>query len=230
MHIVFTAYNRPRYLQATLASWAAVRGWQDATRHMFLEPGPAASHMLTIARLHGLAVHHNPVRHGVLHNPWVALQDAFATEEFAILAEDDIVVSDDILEYFTWARDRFATDGGVLAVCANTKAATSQDDNLVLRGRHFDPLVWGTWRDRWTDVLRDTWDHDYSSGTREHPQSGWDWNINLRVLGNRDVLWPASSRSNHIGAHAGTHTTLLSFPGSVSPTFRPHRPPAPFHL
>ncbi len=228
--LVFTAYNRPVYFEPVMAAWTQVRGFGDWQPEVFLEPSPAAEAMTGIAAEAGAAVTRNPLKRGVLSNPWNALYTAFnAGADFVVLAEDDVLVSDDILEYFTWASTTFA-DQHILTVCACSFApacAPGHEQNTV-RHKQFTPLIWGTWADRWTDQLRDTWDHHYSTGTSEAPQSGWDWNINLRIMRDWDVISPIASRSTHIGRHGGAHTTAQTFPGSIAPTFAAHRPSAPF--
>ncbi len=222
--LVYTAYNRPAYFRTVLESWGGVRGFADWKPTVHLEPSDHADEMIAIAVAAGVLVRPNRHRRGVLGNPWHALDRAFnAGADFVVLAEDDVIVSDDILEYFTWASEHCRADT-TLAVCAsNHTTDPAADEYAALRSNRFCPLVWGTWVEQWTGVLRDTWDHDYGSGTPDAPQSGWDWNINLRVMGERHVIVPAASRSRHIGRVDGTHTTALSFPGSVARTFRPHR-------
>ncbi len=230
IRLVFTAYNRPVYWDAALATWHRARGFADLTPVVHLEPGDAEYVMSAIAAGYGVAVHRNLFRRGVLTNPWYAIDTAFAAgADFVILGEDDIEVSDDIVEYFTWAATELR-DEHILAVCA-----CSMDTDADPAGTHtvrthqvFNPLVWGTWRDRCADVLRDTWDHDYSSGTPAAPQSGWDWNINLRVMRDWRIAAPLHSRSTHIGQYGGTHMHPAAFPASQAPTFARHRPAAPY--
>jgi hypothetical protein len=226
--LVFTAYNRPQYFTPVMASWAAVRGFADWDPVVFLEPSPVQQEMTRIAAAAGAGVWANPHRRGVSDNPWYALDTAFTVGEgsdFAVLAEDDVLVSDDVLEYFSWAAQRFRREH-ILTVCAASFATTCPPDQEqdTVRSGQFCPLVWGTWADRWTAVLRDSWDHDYSSGTATQPQCGWDWNIGLRVMGDWQVIAPAASRSVHIGADGGAHCTPAHFPATVAPTFTAHRP------
>lgn len=233
MRLVFTAYQRPFYWEPVLTQWKTVRGFHDWTPTVFLEPSPSREAMIRISHEAGVYVHANPRRNGVLHNPWVALNTAFehwTRPEFVVLAEEDILPSDDILEYFTWAADEYRNDS-ILAICAASFHETVAPENeyRVQQHKQFCPLIWGTWRDRWEYVLRDTWDHDYSSGTPDAPQSGWDWNINLRIMQGWDIISPWASRSTHIGEHLGVHTTQFSFPGSVAKTYQPHREPSPYY-
>jgi hypothetical protein len=230
--LVFTAYNRPCYFTPVMASWAQARGFGDWNPTVYLEPSSQRPTMAAIAGNHGATVVVNPHRLGVLHNPWNALNTAFSNgADFVVLAEDDVLVSDDVLEFLRWASVRFKTQH-VLAACACSQEPTSSPTqaNHVTIHRRFNALVWGTWRDRWDNVLRDTWDHDYSSGTPDAPQSGWDWNINLRVMADWYIASPVASRSQHIGEFGGIHMQPAAFPESTSPTFRQHRPRAPFTL
>lgn len=230
--LVFTAYDRPHYFHGSIGSWFYARGWADWQPAVHLEPSPVREYMSEIAESAGARVHHNPQRLGVLHNPWTALDAAFNTDaDFAVLAEDDILVSNDILDYFTWAADTLH-GRHILAVCAFNPAKTVQpgDEHTITTTRQFSPLIWGTWKDRWCSVLRDTWDHDYSSGTPAQPQSGWDWNINLRVMGDWRNAVPLASRSDHIGRHGGTHTTVFTFGSSRAATFTLNRPPGTFKM
>jgi len=230
--LVFTAYNRPRYFSPVMTTWWKVREYADWQPRVFLEPGPAEHTMTRIATTYGAQVHLNPHRRGVLSNPWHALDTAFTEgADFVVLAEDDVMVSDDVLEYFTYASAAFRTDH-VLGICANSNATTCSpaDEGLLRRTKAINPLVWGTWADRWTGVLRDTWDHSYSSGTPDAPQSGWDWNIALRVIQDWTVIAPYASRSTHIGEYGGTHCTVAQFPDTVAPTFNPCRPRTTYRL
>jgi len=230
--LVLTANDRPYYFQPVLDSWRTARGFTDWSPTVFLEPSPVRESMARLATSAGIEVHLNTQCRGVLRNPWHALNTAFTDgADFTVLAEDDVLVCDDILDMFTWAAARFADDH-VLAVCACSMQpdVDPADTNTVIRHRWFNPLVWGTWTDRWTQVLRDTWDHDYSSGTPHAPQSGWDWNINLRIMNDWSIAGPLASRSTHIGEYGGTHMQPAQFAGSVAPTFRPRRSRAPFVL
>lgn len=163
----------------------------------------------------------NPRRLGVLSNPWHALDLCFSRgAPFAVLAEEDTPVADDVLEYLAWARAAYEADRQVAAVCAHYLGRPAAGDPAaVIRDRLFSPVVWGTWADRWAALLRDTWDHDY-----EH--NGWDWHINSLLAG-RDlrVIKPALSRSQHIGEHGGAHCTPGFYPQTVAASFREHYDP-----
>ena len=208
--VVFTVGGRLRYLEKTLASWAGVRGIEQATLIFLVEPAePKVTLRCAEARKFcKLAlVSENRERLGVTMNPWHAMQTGFRLADFVILAEEDTPVSTDVLEYFAWARDEYKVWADIKAVCAHQIGEPLGGEGDVLRSKHFSPVVWGTWRETWLDLFRDDW-----GGPR-----GWDANLNeiLQEKGGRVVI-PARSRSQHIGEHGGAHCTPGYFPRTVS--------------
>lgn len=230
--LFLTAYNRPDYLAQTLESWARVRGlgrWHIVFR---VEPSDVQDEILRLidafkqkADLASTETILNPERYGVLHHPWVGFEDLFGRFDFVARAEDDLLVATDILEYLEWASAHFQFDADVAAILGYASGAAGASAADVVVEQWFNPLVWGTWRHRWVDVIRDTWDHDYSTfnGTPGN-QAGWDWNLNTRVLPSLGLLCahPAVSRSNHIGVY-GVHSTVENF--RLTPSFVADRPP-----
>jgi hypothetical protein len=232
--IVFTVGGRLNYLLETLTSWSLVRGVSEATMIFLVEPGCDSASLrnqkLLVsacldARLMArqVLVTVNPEQRGVLGNPWHAMQTGFAMSDFVILAEEDTPVSDDVLEYFSWARREYAGDLRTWAVCAHQLGVPLGDESAVIRSAHFSPVVWGTWGHAWRRWIRDTWTFDYS-------HNGWDWNLN-RVMAQNDgqVIIPARSRSQHIGEHGGAHCTPDMFADTVSWSWAPHREPQTYH-
>lgn len=224
--MVFTAYKRPLYWDRVLESWSQVRGIDDVSVTVFLEPSDFTDTMQAIVkyRFPHARVHVNPERVGVLENPYQALNTSFsAGNPFTVLAEDDVIVSSDVLEYFQWAQS-LHWDTSLLGACAFSRAVLPrQDPELVNQFPDFCPLVWGTWSDRWFKYLEPTWDHDYTSGPVSGQQQGWDWNIKLRVMGERHFLFPSQSRSDHIGELGGQHMQPQDFSASRAPSFREYQ-------
>jgi hypothetical protein len=223
--IVFTVGGRMTYLLDTLDSWSRVRGIDRATMIFLVEPREHQHSGIVFECLEArhfarqAIVSVNPTLRGVLANPWHAMQTGFRQSGFVILAEEDTPVSADVLEYFGWASHEYLDDPAIWAVCAHQIGEPLGGPELVIRSRHFSPVVWGTWSDRWARRFRDSWQFDYS-------QRGWDWNIN-RLMGEDDglVLIPARSRSQHIGQHGGAHTTAEMFADTQSWSFEPDYPP-----
>lgn len=227
--LVFTCNNRPEFLQETLESWSNVRSLDSWKKWIFVEPSDRRSEVLQVIKKSGLNfnVVLNDKKNGVLHNPWVAMDTAFSDGcDFAVLAEDDIIVSSDIAEYFTALFGMFSPVD-TLGVSAYSSLA-SGDPARVLRIPHFWGLLWGVWKESWYDHLRDTWDHDYSTHNGiPGVESGWDWNINTRIMPDlgKSFIAPEVSRSRHIGRY-GEHVRPQDFENvSPSPSFQLSREP-----
>jgi len=200
-------------------SWQKVRGFQDWPVYAMIEPSPFQNEILDIFT----SVDHpnlvpivNSKRLGVLEAPYVGFEGMFSPlmgYDFVVRAEDDLLVSTDILEYFTWAANQYRKDSEIGAI--NAYALEHGPANTVARVEKFSPLVWGTWADRWNSVIGPTWDHDYST----HPGelAGWDWNIYLRVFPQNGlkVIRPEQSRVDNIGVY-GVHATPENYQTSES--------------
>jgi len=214
--VSFTAWNRPGYLKASLASWSGVRGISDARLMFRVEPGcdEVTEICHSAADFAETNVTVNPVRFGESRNPWEAMNDAFTQTDadFVICGEDDDVVADDILEYFGWAAERFATYRSVFAVCAFQQDRQGGEHEARLE-QYFQPWIWGIWRDRWEHELRGDWDFNYS-------HKGFDWHIREHHVqdSGRAVVFPCRSRVQIIGQE-GMHFTPAVFPQYVSRCF-----------
>ena len=210
--VVFTvAGKRLPYLKETVASWAEVRGVDQATLVFCLEPtiDNWIIRECLLARQFAarVLVSENRRTEGVTLNPWHAMELGFRLADFVVLAEEDTPVSTDVLEYFAWAREEYAADDRVKAVCAHQIGVPLGGEGDVFRSAHFSPVVWGTWRDTWDVWFRGDWGGP----------SGWDGQVNaiLKRIGCQVVV-PARSRSQHIGRDGGAHCTPAYFPRTVS--------------
>lgn len=233
--IVFTVHMRPWYLREVLASWGEVRGIQDWRIIFKVEPSPLITEVTKVIdhfRHPDKQVVFNPEKLGVLVNPWDGLDTSFRTgAQFSVVAEEDLIVSDDVLEYLTWARDEFLDQPRVLgAMCQMQGMFESDDPSEVALVQDFNPWIWGTWTSRWKSVLRDTWDKDYSSGGAT--DGGWDWNIAKRLLPRFDMVMAVTgaARSQNIGKFLGTHASPDDFEGTQAKTFSNHRDPVQYRV
>lgn len=222
--LFFTAYDRLDYLKQAMDTWAYVRELNDWRVVVMIEPGEQHEEIrdfmhgfFTAKRHPDYEVMVNPTRYGVLHHPWVGFERLFGYHHFVVRAEDDLLVSSDILEYFAWADETYRLNKQVASVHGFNHHDLGADDEVQLC-EHFNPLIWGTWQDRWRTVIGPTWDHNYST-FNERPgfQAGWDWNLNTRIYPQRDLraLYPLSSRVDNIGLH-GTHSTPENYRTSAS--------------
>lgn len=222
--LFFTAFDRPDYLRQTLDSWEKVRGIQDWHVQLRIEPSPRQQEIKDMFQLFAetmmlpsYEVVTNPEVYGVLHHPYVAFRDLFLDHEFVVRAEDDLRVSDDTLEYFEWAEQRYRVERGVATVHGFSRGVGHADDVLI--APDFNPWLWGTWRPVWDTVFEHTWDHHYSTyNVSPGMQSGWDWNLRTRIFPKYGYqgVFPVCSRVDNIGLWGvhGTpdnHETAISF-------------------
>lgn len=219
--LVFTAYNRPEYLQRTISSWNNARGLQGWNTTFFIDPSDQQASVAEIALALNTTVttRINPEKLGVLVNPWNALNTAFEDgADFVVLAEDDVIVSQDILEFFEWTSVEYETSKNIVIVNAFSTIGGDKA-NQIMQDGSFSPLIWGVWRKNWETYFRDTWDKDYSTGNPDGSEAGWDWNIN-RILAKEQkvTIKPLQSRSSHIGLF-GTHMTPDLMPTSEGVDF-----------
>jgi hypothetical protein len=220
--IAFTANNRPFYLRPVIESWNAARNLPYWHAQAYIEPSDVQEEMseIILGLNTSVDVILNETTAGVLTNPWNALEAAFSSgADFVVLAEDDVVVSNDVLEYFEWASIEYETSHHVLTINAFSQLGGSPN-TVTTEDANFNPLIWGTWKNRWYDYLRDTWDKDYSTGNPDGSEAGWDWNINRIIKANDfTVVKPFQSRSDHIGEYLGTHMTPDLYPESRGTDF-----------
>lgn len=246
--IVTTAWKRPYYLEQTLAAWERVRGIEQVGRFcIMLGKSERFAEALDVIDAFAARVPFDVTLHtddGTL-GPWRTNADgmsmAFADPavSFAAIAEEDILPADDILELLAWGRDEFEDDPAVLVVNAHSRCGQGWDGPAVKDDPDADPALvrlapyfnqwgWGTWRDRWENVLLPDWDYDGTSG---HPmQSGHDWNIHLRTMRGHVAVVPDASRAQHIGDLEAWAATAETLSWSKAASFREHREPVTFEV
>lgn len=258
MALALTAWKRPHYLARTLESWHAADGVSELAR-VVVGVGRSDAYLdqLQLIREFRDRLSHAPVdiladstaatSSPGMHRALGELGDAVfnpvfgPAPEFVVFGEEDVIVSSDVLRYMAWASLRFASESRVLAVCAHSvggqgwdahEPASDQDaDQETARLRpYFNAWVWGTWRDRWNDVLAKTWDWECDSGGEL--DSGYDWNIATRVLPSIDGLCvvPDASRSQNIGRDDGVYCTAESFAYSRAASFMLRRDGVDYRL
>jgi hypothetical protein len=153
--------------------------------------------------------------------------------EFLICSEEDIIVSDDVLTYMSWANESFASDPRVLTVSAhnalgqgwhrNPPDDSEADQEAVRLHPQFHPWCWATWRGRWEKVLQPNWDWDANTGTAPHDH-GYDWQI-CRLMDRYGLFaaTPDASRSQNIGQHGGVYASPDDFASTQAASFLLHR-------
>ena len=252
--LVMTAWRRPDYLERALASWVKVRGasrlgglvvalgpseHEERQRDTIELAGRALDRQIII-RPDSAKAQASPGMHRALGETLTWVRDELKPAA-VICAEEDLIVSDDVLEYMDWALNRFVGDPTVATVLAHDAGGQGWDipgiglggfdapqDEVSLRS-YFNPWVWATWAGPRLDHLLDRWDWDATTGQVAW-QRGYDWQI-LRVIreGLLSVV-PAASRSQNIGQNGGVYARPDLFDQTQSASFRKHRDPLTYQL
>lgn len=232
MIVAFTvSCAREKYLRETLDSWTRARGSRECKMVFALEPPgsqfpvEAFSEFARRSFPAGVSVHPAPRPLHCLANTRRAMELALQQEDFGAVAEEDLEVADDVLEYLAWASEAYREDKNVVAVCAHARASQLSDSAAVVRAPWFNPLVWGTWRDRWTEVIAPQWQAADWSGNRE----SWDLQL-MTTVSTRGLhsVFPVRSRSVHRGEVSTQYTYELGrafWPSSISDCYAPHYEP-----
>lgn len=255
--LICSAHRRPDYLERTLASWTRVRGVGRLAR-LVVPLGPSevedrqreiiglaeAAMGLSgrvILRPDSPAAVASPGMHRALGEAVTWVRDELRPHAI-ICAEEDIIVSSDVLEYMVWALNRFSADPLVATVCAHDIGGQGWDipgigelgfyagQDEVTLAPYFNPWVWATWCDSRLDMVLGTWDWDATHG--DHPnRNGYDWGI-LREIHARGLVSavPAASRSQNIGRDGGYYARPELFDQTQSASFRKHRDPLEYKL
>lgn len=255
MAVMTTAWRRPYYFEPVLASWANTEGQEDLRRFIIsLGPTDRYDQQVTVIRqmaprfgvgLEVLPQSEAAVRGDGIRVPFgphraiaEAIDHVFTDPgvEFVVAGEEDVQVSSDVLNYMRWAATEFQDSPDVLAVCAHNQhgqgwdepgpaADDNADQDTVRLLPYFNPWCFGTWRDRWEKILEPEWDYTCSSG--DAATSGYDWNVQLRIIPRHGMLCvvPDASRSQNIGALEGWASSPEIVARAQSQSFRREREP-----
>jgi glycosyltransferase involved in cell wall biosynthesis len=252
--LLISAYKRPDYFRRSLESWVAARG-SGELRRIAVALGPSDAEgeqravIAEIAKDAPCPVVIFPDSPACAQVPGAhraygeGANRIFAEDpdcRFLIFGEEDIVVSDDVFEYFTWGRKVSA--GKALAVIAHNARGngwqrpvqeddTDADQAAARLVRSFSPWGWGTWSQLWRLVIEPEWDYDCNRGLRPD-QHGCDWQMQrLLMRQGLPVLVPDASRSQNIGEQGGIYWNPGDdFSWTQSASFREHRDPVTYRL
>jgi len=225
--LAFTCADRPQYLKPTLDSWLKTDLSIVSAVHFFIEPTDKRDECVAVideftAKSPAPVIKHfNKEKLGVLRNPWNLFNHCFRIEgaKYVILGEDDFLVSPDVLNFFEASKNSWYHK--TMAACAKWVGKNADNNPATWhRTTEFTGNIWMVDAGSWVKHLRDNWDFDYSSGAADNSPSGWDWNIQLRVMPKNDLhcIVPTASRSKHIGI-SGVHCTEEVFKDTVAWNF-----------
>jgi hypothetical protein len=252
-----TAWRRPDYLAQALDTWTGARGVSGLSRLVVAlgRSDPATEDkqraiITAAASAMGLpcVILPDSDRAAAQHGMHRAIGEALTwiqgelAPAAVICTEEDIAVSDDVLEYMLWELNRWEHDPQVLTVCAHDEGGQgwhvpgigarggNNPQDAVRLSDDFNPWCWATWGSRLPWLL-ERWDWDATLGGPMPTQHGYDWQIRFLVhaTGMRSVV-PAASRSQNLGRDGGVYAKPELYEQTLAASYRPHRPPTEYKV
>lgn len=197
MNITVSGYNRPAYLNQTLAALRECRGIEHCRVVVLLDPCDETPGQEELAKRYGFEVGVYRERQGCNGAIYHAFAHGFEQmgSEFHVHLEDDTVPCRDALRWFAWARDEYRANPAVLNVSGYQRVSNGCVGESGLR-RWFTPWGWGTWLDRWRGL---------SAGWSRTREISWDVVVNHVLRAGRYEAFPTVSRIQNVGGEKGTH-------------------------
>ena len=197
MNITVSAYNRPEYLEQTLAALRSCIGIETCRVVVCIDPSEHATRSAGIAARYGFESATFDRRVGCNKAIRAALAFGFDQmgSEYHVHFEDDTVPTRDCLRWFAWARDQYRDDPAVMNVSGYQRISNGSPGECGLR-RWFTPWGWATWLGRWPCL---------SHGWARDDVTSWDVIVNHALRAGRYEAFPTVSRIQNIGAENGTH-------------------------
>ena len=195
--ITVSAYNRPAYLEQTLAALARCDGIDECRAFVLLDPCDETPQSVEIAARYGFPAYVYSNRVGCNRAIFGGFAFGFQQlqADYHLHLEDDTVPCRDALRWFAWARDRYRDDPRVMNVSGYHRLGNGDRTQSTLR-RWFTPWGWATWADRWAGIAPH-WRHEDGLS--------WDVVLNHAIRGDRLEAHPTVSRIQNIGGENGTH-------------------------
>jgi hypothetical protein len=251
--LLISAWRRPRYLRKTLESWTQVPEVKTLRRIIFAvgrshKQDEVVDVIKEMAKRLGPDVEIRPDSDAAFAQPGMhtalgeAMRAAFADDpglNFLVCSEEDIVVSSDVLRYMDWARSLRKDHPDLLVVEAHNQLGQGwhpadvydedAEQHVARLVRQFHPWCWGTWRDRWENVLEPNWDWACNTGTRGF-DNGYDWQINRIIERGYTAVAPDASRSQNIGRFEGVYANPALFQQTQAASYLPVRDQVAYQL
>jgi len=200
--IAVIASNRPHYLYRMLRSLLSVSGVQVSQIVVFIDG--YFDEPLEVAHLFGIqAIHHAPLgsKNARISQHYksslTAIFDMHPQSRFAMILEEDLDVSPDILYFFGQLLPLYDNDTSIYCISAWNDHGydhSSGDASLVNRVETMPGLGW---------VLKKTLFKGELEGNWPSVEKQWDWDMWMRlpsVRKGRECLVPDVSRTYHFGS------------------------------
>lgn len=166
--ILINAFNRPRSLEACLDSLSHVTNpiyiYIDGPR----ANSPSDLELITdcesVARASSLNVKLIEVSEmnlGLCQSVSKSITKILSEHTCLIVLEDDLVVSSDFVNFMERALDYFEADKSIGSICGANSVPVSEIENPESPFRlsiYADSWGWGTWGDRWEDIIFQEYD------------------------------------------------------------------------
>ena len=222
INIAISAYNRPEYSRRSLAAIFGAKGFSKDKYNIHCaldchQDGLFNQEVYNVYASFGISPLVALKKQGCNYTVKEALRLAWEDNpDFVLMIEDDIIISDDALMYIEWAAEKYKDDPSVRTIglwghengYALGSTLPEKEHGKVMRQNYFSCWGWGTWRDRWEEML-DKW----TTGSDFHDTS-WDVILSSH-LGERVEILPSISRAYNCGEHGGTHRGR-AWPGVVA--------------
>lgn len=196
--LAMTAYRRANYLRESLFSLANNDDLTDCQLHFSLEPGDEeVLGTCEFTRFMPTEIHINPHVYGVTGNPYEMLKRMFERgAEHVIYLEDDVLLAPDAIRMAKWFFNLPAEtcDAYLCLTFYNNNSSADADICAIQSGQNFSALGMAITKYQWENYFAPNW--------HANP-AGWDHSIQA-LTAERKTLFPAISRSHHIGRHGGT--------------------------
>jgi len=200
--ITVTITNRKEYLSRLLNSLEKIQDLQDWHIYFSVEPvGEQLIPLLESWKYKNKTIIQRLTKQGVLHHPYVLLNEIFQKSNLNIYLEEDIIVSPDI----TNLADFYLKHQNDFLLLTYFSRCSCPDKNILFETYevtsdkvHFYPFAWVTSQKNWSDYISKWWYSD---------NRGWDYSVVSQIQKqNKPILIPSMCRSNHIGDY-GEHAT-----------------------
>lgn len=200
--ITVTVTNRKEYLSRLLNSLEKIQNLEDWHIYFSVEPvGEQLIPFLESWKCKNKTIIQRSIKHGVLHHPYILLNEVFQKSILNIYLEEDVIVSPDI----TNLADFYLTHENNFILLTYFSRCSHPDKNILfetyevnMEKVYFYPFSWVTSRKNWNDYISQWWYLD---------NRGWDFSLVSQIQKqNKPILIPSMCRSNHIGDY-GEHVT-----------------------
>jgi hypothetical protein len=222
INIAISAYNRPEYSRRSLAAIFGAKGFSPNKYHIHCvmdcyQDGSYNREVYDVYKSFGVIPVVVREKHGCNYTVKKALDLAWEDNpDFVLMLEDDIIISDDALQYLEWAAPQYQSDDSIRTIglwghkngWKPGAPFEKKEAFRVIRQNFFTCWGWGTWRNRWEEISA-----NWTTGN-DSTKTSWDVVLG-ESLGDKMEILPSISRAYNCGDIGGTHRGR-SWPGVVS--------------